>query len=280
MNLQRALYGTLPQHLLSRCGGWTARRRWGPLTTLFIRWFVGRYGVDLSEALHPQPADYPSFASFFARELRPEARRWPEAENAVASPVDGASIRAGRIEGGTLIQAKGIDYALADLLGSDPRNYTGGHFATLYLRPQDYHRVHIPVAGRLLRIRHLPGRLWPVRPWAVDSIEGLFVQNERVVLEFSTKGGPCALVMVGALMVGGMETVITGPIRGGRGEPAIWNLEAAPREFERGEEIGRFNFGSTVVVVFGPGAVQWDDAVLAPDHEVRLGQPIGTLLSR
>lgn len=280
MNLQRALYGALPQHLLSRCGGWMARRRWGPLTTLFIRWFAAHYGVDLGEALRPRPADYASFASFFARELRPGARRWPEAAGAVASPVDGASIRAGRIEDGTLIQAKGIAYPLADLLGTDPGDYAGGHFATLYLRPQDYHRVHAPVAGRLLRIRHLPGRLWPVRPWAVASVRGLFAQNERVILEFSTQAGPCALVLVGALMVGSMETVITGPIRGGRGEPATWNLEAAPREFERGEEIGRFNFGSTVAMVFGPGAVEWDEAALEPARDVRLGQPIGRLLSR
>jgi len=280
MNLQSTLYGALPQHLLSRCGGWMARRRWGPLTTLFIRWFVRHYGVNLDEALHTRAADYASFAGFFARELQADARHWPSAGKTVASPVDGVTSRAGRLDGTSLIQAKGIDYSLQALLGGEIQPYADGRFATLYLRPQDYHRVHAPIAGRLLRIRHLPGRLWPVRPWAVADIDGLFAQNERVVLEFTSRAGPYALVMVGALMVGSMETVLTGPIRGGRRQPDAWNLETASREFERGEEIGRFNFGSTVILVFGPNALDWDAAALAPEREVRLGQPIGTLVSR
>ena len=280
MNLQRTLYGALPQHLLSRCGGWMACRKWGPLTTLFIRWFVRHYGVNLDEARFTRASDYPSFAGFFGRELQDGARHWPSSAYAVASPVDGVTSRAGRLDGTSLVQAKGIDYSLQALLGGDIEPYAGGHFATLYLRPQDYHRVHAPLAGRLLRIRHLPGRLWPVRPWAVTGVDGLFTQNERVVLEFTSRAGPCALVMVGALMVGSMETVITGPIRGGRREPDAWNLETAHREFERGEEIGRFNFGSTVILVFAPGALDWDEAALVPEREVRLGQPIGTIATR
>jgi len=280
MNLQRLLFGALPQHLLSRCGGWMASRRWGALSVLFIRWFVRHYGVDLREAAHPQTTDYASFADFFARELRPGVRTWPASETVIASPVDGVASQAAKLTGTTLIQAKGIDYALETLLGCDTRHYAGGHFATLYLRPQDYHRVHAPVAGRLKRIRHIPGRLWPVRPWAVASVAGIFVHNERVVLEFETRADPCAVVMVGALMVGSMETVVTGPVRGGRHQPNEWNLETATREFERGEEIGRFNFGSTVILVFGPNALEWDSAALAPARELRLGQSIGTLLSR
>lgn len=280
MTLQRTLYGALPQHLLSRLGGWMARRRWGGLSRLFIRWFVHHYGADLHEALSPRTADYPSFAAFFTRELRAGVRAWPKTGDAVASPVDGVTSRAGDLRDGRLIQAKGIDYPLEALLGSDPGPYAGGRFATLYLRPQDYHRVHIPVTGRLLRIRHIPGRLWPVRPWAVAGIEGLFARNERLVLEFDGHCGPYALVMVGALMVGGMETVVTGAVRSGRGQPAVWNLESAHREFERGEEIARFNFGSTVILVFGPEALEWDAEALAPGREVRLGQPIGRLLSR
>lgn len=280
MTLQRTLYGALPQHLLSRLGGWLARRRWGGLSHLFIGWFVRHYGVDLGEALHTRAADYPSFADFFTRELRAGMRGWPEAQDAVASPVDGVVSQAGPIEDGRLIQAKGLDYPLSTLLGSNAAPYAGGRFATLYLRPRDYHRVHAPVAGRLLRIRHIPGRLWPVRPWAVASVAGLFAENERVVLEFETRHGPCTLVMVGALMVGSMETVITGPVRSGRRQPAVWNLETAPREFTRGEEVGRFNFGSTVILAFGPDAVEWDTGALSPEREVRLGQPIGSLLSR
>lgn len=280
MNLQRLLFGALPHHLLSRCGGWMARRRWGALSTHFIRWFVHHYGADLSEAARPQATDYASFGDFFARELRPGVRTCPASETAIASPVDGVTSQAAALTGTTLIQAKGINYSLETLLGCPAHAYNGGHFATLYLRPQDYHRVHAPVAGRLMRIRHIPGRLWPVRPWAVASVDGLFAQNERVVLEFETRAGPCAVVMVGALMVGSMDTVVTGLIRGGRHQPNEWNLETATREFERGEEIGRFNFGSTVILVFGPNALEWDNASLVPEREIRLGQSIGTLLSR
>lgn len=254
-----------------------ARRRWSVLTTLFIRWFVRRYGVELGEAVRTDPAAYDSFADFFTRALRDEARRWPASRAAVASPVDGVASMAGDIRADSLVQAKHIDYPLSELLGADAAPYQGGCYATLYLRPQDYHRVHVPISGRLTGIRHIPGRLWPVRPWAVAGVPGLFARNERVVLEFSGESGRWALVMVGALMVGSMATMVTGPIRGGRGQPGRWNLESAACAFERGEEIGRFNFGSTVVLVFGPGQVTWDRTALAPGREVRLGAPLGHL---
>jgi phosphatidylserine decarboxylase len=254
-----------------------AHRRWGLITTSFIRWFVRHYGVNLSEATHPQASDYANFGAFFARALRTDARSWPTSETVVASPVDGVTSRAARLTDTTLIQAKGIDYSLGTLLASSAHPYADGHFATLYLRPQDYHRVHAPLAGRLTHIRHIPGRLWPVRPWAVAGVAGLFAQNERVVLEFSAPTGPYALIMVGALMVGSMETVVTGSIGGNRHQPSVWNLEATQREFSRGEEIGRFNFGSTVILVFGVNALEWDNAALTPGREVRLGQPIGML---
>ncbi len=254
-----------------------AHRRWGPITTGFIRWFGRHYGVNLSEAAHPQTSDYTSFSAFFTRALKVDARSWPTSETVVASPVDGVTSRAARLTNTTLIQAKGIDYSLDTLLASSAHPYADGHFATLYLRPQDYHRVHAPLAGRLTHIRHIPGRLWPVRPWAVAGVAGLFAQNERVVLEFSAPTGPYALIMVGALMVGSMETVVTGPIGGNRHQPSVWNLETTQREFSRGEEIGRFNFGSTVILVFGVNALEWDNTALTPGREVRLGQPIGRL---
>jgi phosphatidylserine decarboxylase len=265
----------LPQRALSRCGGWMARRRWGLLSRLFIRWFVRHYRVRLDEAARDTIGEYTSFADFFTRSLREGVRTWPTAPTTLGSPVDGVVSQLDRITDGQLIQAKDIDYPLADLLGGDPAPYLGGSFTTLYLRPQDYHRVHVPMDGQLKSIRHLPGRLWPVRPWAVAGIPGLFSRNERVVLEFSGKTGPWALIMVGAMMVGSMETVVTGPIRGGSGAPTRWNFEATACEFRRGDEIGRFNFGSTVILVFGPGQVTWNLESLAPGHEIRLGQPLG-----
>ncbi len=254
-----------------------ARRRWGLLSRLFIRWFVRHYHVRLNEAERNAAGEYTSFADFFTRSLREGVREWPSAPTTLGCPVDGVVSQLDRITEGRLIQAKGIDYPLADLLGGDPAPYLGGSFTTLYLRPQDYHRVHVPMDGQLKSIRHLPGRLWPVRPWAVTGVRGLFARNERVVLEFSGKTGPWALIMVGAMMVGSMETVVTGPIRGGRGEPTRWNFESTACEFGRGDEIGRFNFGSTVILVFGRGQVTWNLEHLAPGHEIRLGEPLGRI---
>lgn len=252
-----------------------ARRRWGVLTRLFIRWFVRHYRVRLDEAARNAAGEYTSFADFFTRGLRKDVRTWPAEPAALGSPVDGVVSQLDRISDGRLIQAKGIEYPLADLLDGDSARYLGGSFTTLYLRPQDYHRVHMPADGRLMSIRHIPGRLWPVRPWAVAGVPGLFARNERVVLEFEGQSGPWAMVLVGAMMVGSMETVVTGPIRGGRGEPSRWNLEATACELGRGDEIGRFNFGSTVVLVFGPGQVAWNLQCLEPGREIRLGQPLG-----
>lgn len=254
-----------------------ARRRWGTLTTLFIRWFVRRYGVDLDEAVKTEPSDYGSFADFFTRGLRDGARTWPTGGTNIACPVDGVASMAGEIRANTLVQAKLIDYPLQALIGAEPTPYVGGHFATLYLRPQDYHRVHVPIGGQLTGIRHIRGRLWPVRPWAVAGVPGLFARNERGVLEFAGDTGPWALVMVGAMMVGSMETVVTGRIHGRRRQPDYWNLKNAACHFERGDEIGRFHFGSTVILLFGPGQMAWNATALTPGYPVRLGQSIGNI---
>lgn len=250
--------------------------RGGPLTAAFIRRFVHRYGVNLDEAAESDPRAYPNFNAFFTRALRDGARPLPADPAAVACPVDGVVSAAGSITHDTLIQAKGMGYLTTALLGNaqSATLYANGTYATLYLRPRDYHRVHAPLAGRLERIHHIPGRLWPVRPWAVERIPGLFTRNERLVLEFSSADGRYALVMVGALLVGGLETVITGPVRRGRREPASWNLEAAPRQFERGEEIGRFNFGSTVILLFPESSANLHPA-LTTGAELRLGQTLG-----
>ncbi|MGH8427968.1 MAG: archaetidylserine decarboxylase [Gammaproteobacteria bacterium] len=273
--LRRGFYTALPQHALSRLGGWTARHRGGPFTTGFIRWFIRRYGVNMAEAAEPDPRAYRSFNAFFTRALGAGARPQPVNSATVASPVDGVVSACGPIEADTLIQAKGIGYSTMALLGSEEAaaRYRNGSFLTLYLRPCDYHRVHVPFAGDLQCIRHIRGRLWPVRPWAVEGIPGLFTRNERVTLEFDSDAGRYELVMVGALMVGGLETIVTGPVRRGRLEPRIWNLEATPRRFERGDEIGRFNFGSTVILLFPPGSIRLDPS-FAPGTELHLGQAL------
>lgn len=275
--LRRSLYAALPQHALSRIAARVARWDAGRLTSTFIRWFVGHYGVDLSEAAEPDPGAYPSFAAFFTRTLAAGSRPTPPEPNAVASPVDGVVSACGRIYEDTVFQAKGRTYFAAALLGSVQAagRYRNGRFITLYLRPRDYHRVHAPLSARLTHIRHLPGRLWPLRPWTVAAVDGLFARNERAVLEFSAEGRPYALVMVGALMVGGLQTRITGPMQHAHSEPAEWNLETSPVTFERGEEVGRFNFGSTVILLFPPAQI--DPAPdLAVGRPVRLGQRIAT----
>lgn len=277
LSLQRTVCQVLPHHLLSRLGGWAARRRAGPLTTLCVRWFVRRYAVNLAEAAQTDPGSYATFNAFFTRALRADVRAQPDDPAAVTSPVDGVVSAAGDIRRASLLQAKGRMYPVARLLASEHPPYDDGHFATLYLRPQDYHRVHAPLAGNLVAVRRCGGRLWPVRPWAVRELPELFCANERLVLEFDSAAGRYALVMVGALMVGGLETVVTGAVRRRRRDPACWNLDGAPRSFARGEEVGRFNFGSTVILVFQPGRVALDHAALGSGREVRVGQVLGRI---
>jgi phosphatidylserine decarboxylase len=276
LNLRRGFYAALPQRMLSGFGARAARIRGGPFTTAFIRWFIRHYGVNMAEAANPNPRSYRSFSAFFTRALVNGARTMPDNPAAVASPVDGVVSACAAISDDAIFQAKGLSYSSAVLLGDTETatRYENGNFITLYLRPCDYHRVHAPLAGDLVRVRHIAGRLWPVRPWAVQALPDLFTRNERLVLEFATERGPFALVMVGALMVGGLETVATGAIGGGRHAPARWNLEAAPRRFARGEEVGRFNFGSTVILLFPENTVTLADS-LVPGKELRLGQTIG-----
>lgn len=278
MPIRRLIYSLLPQRLLSRIAGAAARGRAGPLTRFAIRRFVRRFGVDLAEAAEPDLRAYPDFAAFFARALRPGARGWPAEQEVIASPVDGEVSASGRIEAGTLLQAKGLRYSAAELIGDATLagTYDGGAFATLYLRPHDYHRVHCPLDGRLVAARHCRGHLWPVRPWAVSGVPRLFVRNERLALDFETDAGRYTLVMVGALFVGGIETVVTGCIRHDRLEPVAWNFSAAPQHFARGDEIGRFNFGSTVVLLFPPGMVEMGSGAM-PGSEIRLGAPLARM---
>jgi phosphatidylserine decarboxylase len=271
----------LPQHALSRLIHRLARVRQPWFKNAFIRAFVRLFRIDMSEASEPEPTAFESFNAFFTRSLRAEARPLPAAGEALVCPVDGTVSQAAAARDGRLLQAKDRDYALTDLLG-DPdwaRRLAGGPFATLYLAPYNYHRIHMPVSARLRRMIYLPGRLFSVNAATVRSVPRLFARNERVVCLFDTAAGPMAQVLVGALNVGSIETVWAGEVTPGRPrETACWDYDAAPVVLERGAEMGRFNMGSTVITVFASGRVSLATD-LAPGQPVRVGQLLGTVLA-
>lgn len=267
----------LPQHAISRLTHWATRReRPRALVRFAIRRFIRAFGVDMSEAAEPDPAAYASFNAFFTRPLRPAARPLaPEAE-AVVSPVDGRVSQLGRIAGGRIFQAKGHSFSAAELLADAgaASTFADGRFITLYLAPHDYHRIHMPVTGRLRAMTHVPGRLFSVNPATVRALPRLFARNERVACRFDTAHGPLALVLVGALNVGSMETVWAGEVTPPtRRAPTHWDY-ADGMQLEKGAEMGRFNMGSTVILLFPDGVMEWDEA-LRPGDRVRMGQRIG-----
>ena len=265
----------LPQHALSRFMYGLARIRLRPLKNLLIRTFLRLYRIDMAEASQPDPGAYPHFNAFFTRALRPDTRPQDVDPRAVLCPVDGAISQLGRIDEDRVIQAKGRDYRLEELLGGGSGRahaFTGGAFATLYLAPRDYHRIHMPLAGDLTWMRHIPGRLFSVNETTATLVPRLFARNERVVCGFDTEAGAMAMVLVGAIFVGGIETVWAGqitPARAGRQAPGCGSVR-----LERGAEMGRFNLGSTVILLFEPGGVRWDEK-LAPGQRVRFGQRLG-----
>jgi len=272
----------LPQHLLpkqalTRLAGIVASSRGGALTTALIRWFIGRYGVDMGEAAEPDPAAYPSFNQFFTRALKPGAR--PLAQADLVCPVDGAISQFGAIDGERIFQAKGHDYTATALVGGDATlaaAFHGGHFATLYLSPKDYHRIHMPCAGRLRRMIHVPGALFSVNPTTARGVPGLFARNERVVCVFDGVGdgpvGPWVLVLVGATIVGSMATVWHGVVNPPRpGLLREWKYGDTPVDLAQGDEMGRFLLGSTVVLLFPPGPLRFNPG-WAPGRAIRMGE--------
>ncbi len=269
----------LPKHRLTRFAGWVASRRKGDRTTRLIRWFVGKYGVDMGEAAEPDIAAYTSFNDFFTRALKPGAR--PLAQADLVCPVDGAISQFGRIEAGQIFQAKGHAYSTRALVGGDAslaEHFHHGSFATLYLSPRDYHRIHMPCDGRLTRMVYVPGDLFSVNPTTARGVPGLFARNERVVCVFETAQGPFVLTLVGATIVGSMATVWHGVVNPQRlGELREWRYgETEPGgvvELKQGEEMGRFLLGSTVVMLF-PQPLAFN-AAWAPTRSIRLGELMG-----
>ena len=270
----------LPQHLLSRLVGRIADCRIPWVKNLFIGRFHKHYGIDMSLAVEQDPLAYPSFNDFFTRALKEDARPIDPADDALVSPCDGAVSQAGAISYGRLIQAKGRGYSLTTLLGGSAERaepFVNGSFATLYLSPRDYHRVHMPVAGTLREAIYVPGDLYSVNSATARGVDSLFARNERLVAIFDTEHGPMAMVLVGAMIVAGIETVWSGPVAPLRRQPQTLysRTEPAPVRLEKGEEMGRFHLGSTVILAFGPDVLRWEES-LTHGAGVTLGRRIAT----
>lgn len=269
----------LPQHLLSRLAGHLAECRIPWIKNPFINWFRKRYNVDMSQALEPNPEAYEHFNAFFTRALKPDARPLDTKPGAILSPADGAISQLGPIEHGRIFQAKGRSYGLTTLLGGNPERaepFINGQFATVYLSPRDYHRVHMPVRGTLRETIYVPGDLYSVNQVTAAGVDNLFARNKRLVAIFDTEYGPMAMVLVGAMIVAGIETVWNGQVAPTAKRPVILdrNYEQAPITLEQGDEMGRFKLGSTVVLLFGPDAVNWQDA-LGAGSAVVMGRSLG-----
>lgn len=273
-----ALQYVLPHHFLSRGMLRLTRLRINWLKNGFIRLFIRLFRVNMSEAVEPNPVAYPDFNHFFTRALKPEARPLADGEDHIVCPVDGTVSQLGTIDNGTLFQAKGHHYALADLLADHSESieaFHNGHFATLYLSPRDYHRIHMPVDGTLLQMRHVPGRLFSVNPTTVEKVPDLFARNERVVCLFDTDHGPLAMILVGAIFVASIDTVWHGTVTPPTAKTVQhWDYRNHPIHLKQGEEMGRFNMGSTVILLFGQDALTFTDELDAGSH-VQMGQLLG-----
>lgn len=272
----------LPHHALSSLMSKLTHCQNPTWKNLFIKTIAGIYGVNMNEAKYQNLDHYASFNAFFTRELIDGARPIAEARDAIACPADGAISQAGAITNGRIFQAKGHEYTALELLGGDQERakaFENGSFATIYLSPKDYHRLHMPLAGTLKEMVHIPGRLFSVNNTTVSAVPNLFARNERVACIFDTEAGPMALILVGAIFVSSVETlwhgVVTPP---SISEPRTWHYQDKPPTLEKGAEMGRFNMGSTIIVLFGKDRTAWHPELQA-GHAVRLGEAIGRTLA-
>lgn len=269
----------LPHHLLSAVMHAITRVEWVPFKNYIIRRVVELYKVDMSQAKETNSENYVSFNAFFTRELNKDARPITEGNN-VVSPVDGKVSQAGDIKNGRIFQAKQHSYSLMELLGGNENladEFKNGKFSTLYLSPRDYHRIHMPLTGTLRSMIHVPGRLFSVSPLTTREVPRLFARNERLINIFDTDNGPFAVIMVGAIFVSSMDTVWSGTVTPKRLQPTHWGYDQAnPITLEKGEEMGRFNMGSTVILLFPENKMNWIDE-LTPDATVIMGQEVATL---
>ncbi|HEX5342928.1 MAG TPA: archaetidylserine decarboxylase [Duganella sp.] len=268
----------LPKSALTNFAGRVAGAKAGKYTTGLIRWFVGRYNVNMDEALDPNIANYKTFNEFFTRALRPDAR--PLADAAYICPVDGRISQFGEIEDDQIFQAKGHKFSTTALVGGDAQlaaQFQHGSFANLYLSPRDYHRIHMPIDGKLTRMIYVPGELFSVNPTTARGIPGLFARNERVVCVFDTAHGPFVMTLVGATIVGSMATVWHGVVNPPRlPQVTEWTYHDQNIVLKKGEELGRFLLGSTVVMLFQKDVLKFNPA-WQPAGPVRLGEEMAQL---
>ena len=259
--------------------GWLAAAEAGAVTQFLIRTFIKAFKVDMSEAKYPEPTHYNTFNAFFTRQLKDDIRPIEGNEKQLCHSVDGRVSQFGKIIGDEIFQAKGHNYSLTTLLGGKPELasvFKGGDFATIYLSPKDYHRIHMPIDGKLTDMLHVPGELFSVNPLTAANVPGLFARNERVVTIFDTPAGKVAIVLVGATIVASIETVWAGNITPPAGKTVQhWQYEEQDIQLNKGDEMGRFKLGSTIVVCFEPNAVEFAD--LQAGMLTRLGEPFAFL---
>lgn len=272
----------VPQHLLSRMMGAIADCEWPWLKNLLINRFIKQYHVNMAEAADPEPSNYKSFNAFFTRELQVDARQIIAGDNTIACPADGAISQIGNIEQGRIFQAKGQHYTVLELLGGNKEvadQFKGGKFATIYLSPKDYHRVHMPMDGELTSMSYVPGDLFSVNTTTAENVPRLFSRNERAACIFETESGPMAVVLVGAMIVAGIETVWGGQVAPIKREvkTTLYNQHSEKVTLKKGDELGRFKLGSTAIVLFGPEAIEWQEQLdaLSP---TRMGELLATQL--
>lgn len=270
----------LPQHLLSRIAGWVAETEASWFKRPLIRWFIQRYNVDMSIAENPDPESYQHFNDFFTRALADGHRPITEVENTIACPADGCISQLGDIKNGHIFQAKGHEYSLLELLGGNDdiaKQFIDGTFATVYLSPKDYHRVHMPLGGTLQTMIHVPGDLFSVNDTTAENVPRLFARNERVIALFNTDAGPMVVILVGAMIVASIETVWAGlvtPIK--KQVHTTHYAQSSDITLEKGEEMGRFKLGSTAIVLFAKDVAEWSDDLEA-GIDVLMGESIGDI---
>ncbi|WP_299580674.1 archaetidylserine decarboxylase [uncultured Microbulbifer sp.] len=271
-----------PQHALSRAAGWLANTPIKSIKDPFTRWFVDKYGVDMQEAKETDYTAYRTFNDFFTRELKEGVRPVVSGEQSLACPADGAISQLGGIHNGRVFQAKGHDYSLLELVGGNPElaaQFNDGHFATVYLSPKDYHRVHMPIDGTLRSMTYVPGQLFSVNTVTAENVPRLFARNERLVCVFDTAAGPMAMILVGAMIVAGIETVWAGQVTPHTRTVRTTDYqEKASVYLRKGEEMGRFKLGSTVIMLFGADQVRWLDSLEA-ESPVQMGEHFGNKIA-
>jgi len=275
------LFGALPHHLISRVVYYITRLR-GPMVQPMIDYYIKKFDVDMTEAAYENTGVYATFNEFFTRPLKAKARPVDQTKNTLSCPADGTISEAGSIQQGQIFQAKGHFYTTTELLGGDTSMsalFENGRFATIYLAPKNYHRVHMPTHGLLKKMIHVPGRLFSVAPWAVGTIPGLFTGNERVACLFATEAGPIAMVLVGAINVAAIETVWAGLVTPPKGKKIIdFDYSHTRKIYARGDEMGRFNMGSTVILLAAKN-VEWLEKIHA-GQVVKMGELIARFRPR